>query len=311
VKLLLEANPAAARHKDSDGWTLAHGACFSDDVPAEEIMGILQLLMAAHKDAFEGFSRGGLPIHLLARQGPVEALEYLLDACPEAVHCLNAKSENLLHCVVEYGHPWRMIERRLAKVRLLCSRYPTMMLQREHTGRTPLHFAGSHNQYDIINDNLVLQTVVALSEAGGRTLLSTAISHPKSTDYYRNGWLPLGTLVDRWGFKLKTESLLSPWADAFRLMLRLYPEAAGIEGGRNDNNMCICTPYAVAVKEGLPVYYRRLLLRAAPHLDPAELRRLNWEERRMAMYVASGVAAKKPTSLFANKDLVRHVVSFL
>ena len=103
--------------------------------------------------------------------------------------------------------------------------------------------------------------------------------------------------------------LTSPAADAFRLLLRLYPEAAGIESGREADDLE--TPYQVALQYNLPTYYRRLLLRAAPHLDPAELHRLNWEERRLAMYVASAVAARTPTSLFASKDLLRHVVSFL
>ena len=61
------------------------------------------------------------------------------------------------------------------------------------------------------------------------------------------------------------------------------------------------TPYQLAIDCGMPAYYRRLLLRAAPHLDPAELRRLNWEERRLAMYVATAVAAKKPVTAAAKE----------
>jgi hypothetical protein len=66
------------------------------------------------------------------------------------------------------------------------------------------------------------------------------------------------------------------------------------------------------------VYDRRLLLRAAPHLDPAELRRLNWAERRTAMYVAYAAkfqTSSKPALLarfrLENPDIVKHVVSFL
>ena len=108
------------------------------------------------------------------------------------------------------------------------------------------------------------------------------------------------------------ETLLSPWADAFRLLLRLYPEAAGTEGGRD---YTLTTPYGLAVMGCLPAYYRRLLLRAAPHLDPAELRRLHWEERRLAMFLAFTALAGKPPLLarlrYENVDLVKHVVSFL
>ena len=75
------------------------------------------------------------------------------------------------------------------------------------------------------------------------------------------------------------------------------------------------TPYDLAIDEELPTYYRRLLLRAAPHLDPDELHRLNWAERRVAMFVAYRDETRK-TSLLARlrteyNDFMKHVVSFL
>ena len=118
------------------------------------------------------------------------------------------------------------------------------------------------------------------------------------------------------GHKLKTESLLSPWADAFRLLLRLYPEAASAEAGRNQYHKK--TPYQLGVHFAFPAYHRRLLLRAAPALDPAELRRLNWAARRVAMFVAFTATfpkGPKPPLLarfrLENQDVVRHVVSYL
>jgi hypothetical protein len=96
----------------------------------------------------------------------------------------------------------------------------------------------------------------------------------------------------------------------FRLMLRWYPEAAGIEANNE-------SPYQMAVKYKLDPYYRRLLLRAVPNLNPTELHRLNYAERRMAMFLAFKAAASDPKPLlmarlrYENKDLVKHVVSFL
>ena len=60
-----------------------------------------------------------------------------------------------------------------------------------------------------------------------------------------------------------------------------------------------------------------MLLRATPDLDPAELHRLNWAERRMAMFLAFRAVTTDITPLlmarlrFENKDLVKHIVSFL
>ena len=77
------------------------------------------------------------------------------------------------------------------------------------------------------------------------------------------------------------------------------------------------TPYQLAVDMSLPPYYLRLLLCAAPNLNPAELHRLNYAERRMAMFMAFRAVTTGVTPLllarlrFENKDLVKHVVSFL
>ena len=99
------------------------------------------------------------------------------------------------------------------------------------------------------------------------------------------------------------------------MLLRMYPEAAGIEGGVGARYKK--TPYQLAVDNNLPLYYLRLLLRAAPNLNPAELHRLNCAERRMAMFLAFKAISSQPEPLllarlrFAKKDLLRHVISFL
>ena len=153
-----------------------------------------------------------------------------------------------------------------------------------------------------------------LCEMGGRDVATTAFLHPADAEDLDNGRLPLHMLICYKNRTLTAEPL-SAAADAFRLLLRLYPEAAGIEGGVGVHKK---TPYQLAIEEDLPSYYRRLLLRAAPDLDPAELRRLNWAERRTAMFVAFAAVAKQVTAppLLArlratDKDLVKHVVSFL
>ena len=83
-------------------------------------------------------------------------------------------------------------------------------------------------------------------------------------------------------------------------------------------------PYQLAVDKNLPSYYLRLLLRAAPDLNPAELVRLNYEERRMALILAymptsdGKPTLRHPPSLLTrllehgdDKELLKHVVSFL
>jgi ankyrin repeat protein len=102
--------------------------------------------------------------------------------------------------------------------------------------------------------------------------------------------------------------------EMLRELLRCYPMAAGKENSKG------ITPYQIAVKEGMSTLIRRLLLRADPTIDPAELRRLNYEERRMAMFLVFSAIPKDITDSFVvrlrrlkNKDqsLLRLIVAFL
>jgi len=269
---------------------------------ADDCFEILKLVQAREQDTLkEVASNGKLPARVAAECGAAPVLDYVLGEYPEAAAVVDSKSRNLLHIVAEHDGS---DEHRAAKARLLCARFPDMMLQHEESGYTPL-IQSCLPRGDMPMARLLL-------EVGGREAASTAILHPRNAQHPMNGWLPLYMLIDSHASTLKTEPL-SVAADAFRLLLRLYPEAAGTEGGTGAKAKK--TPYQLAVNKGLPAYYRRLLLRAAPDLDPAELRKLNWAERRMAMYVAYATVAKSRLLLVklrvANKDLVKHVVSYL
>jgi hypothetical protein len=159
---------------------------------------------------------------------------------------------------------------------------------------------------------MYFEVALALFEAGGVEQFKTPIAHPTKALYSCNGYLPLHLFIQH---KFGRSTTTSETTDILRWLQRLYPEAAGIEGGVGADKM---TPYQLAVYGKLPDYYRRLLLRAAPTLNPAELHRLNCAERRMAMFLAfkaTTARLQKPFLLArlrgVNKDLVRCVVSFL
>ena len=313
MTMLLETNPQAAQHVAAHGETLAFVTCScSHHMMAQECIDVLKLLLAANKDAFKAVayrSKGWFPVHALATHGPVEALEYLLDACPEVpvTTVSTVSKETLLHRVT-FGRSEDQTAR-VAKARLLCSRYPAIMLQRDSSGKTPLHKA--------CEASAEAGLVLALCKAGGREAASSPVVHPRIAANRDNGWLPLHFMLPLslrvfHEFRQVDRSPVSPWADAFRILLRLYPEAASVEAGRGGYKTCA---YGLAFHEKLPVYYLRLLLRAAPDLNPAELRRLNWAERRQAMFVAFRALSTTPSVLaqlrYENKDLVKHVVSYL
>jgi hypothetical protein len=232
----------------------------------------------------------------------LEVVEFLLGLYPEAASVMTSNGCNLLRLTVEDE-----ASRALLKVQYLCSRYPAMIQQRDGGGELPVHRATLSSTF---------KAMLVMYEAGGIEQFKTPIAHPTNAGSSLNGYLPLHRFVSRRSLLLRdgSQTTLSEDAETFRWLLRLYPEAAGIEGGKRDFK---CTPYQRVVSRKLPDYYRRLLLRAAPTLNPAELRRLNYKERRMAMFLAfKAVTATTEVPLLVrlrgeSKDLVQRVVSFL
>ena len=312
VEMMLKANPEATKHRSPSGKNLLHFATSWEarytNIPFQLCIDIMQQIVAIHKDAVrEVCPLGWLPVHYAASYSTVEVMEFLLSLYPESASVLTTSgSENLLCLAIsDIESSTSVME---AKVRFLCTRYPAMMLQRDGRGFAPLCSA-----FSCPNNMKIAPVVQVLCEAGGQELVKMPIAHPTDTDWLLNGLLPLHCLVLRIDFLV--DSLLSKEADCFRLLLRLYPEAAGIEGGVGVDHKK--TPYQRAVDKNLPPYYLRLLLRAAPDLNPAELHRLNYAERRMAMFLAFRAVTTqvKPTImarlLGVNRDLVKYVVSFL
>ena len=311
--MLLKANPEAAKHRIMNGMNLLHSAARQGKLPSRLCIEIMQRIHAIHKDAVREVDEDGwLPVHTAARTSSMEVMEFLLGLYLESASVItNNNSANLLHLAVcDKEGTTSVME---AKVRFLCSKYPAMILQRNGCGWTPLQLAtGCKN----------IPAVQILCEAGGEELVRSPVAHPTDVNNYGNGRLPLHCLVYRNAEALR-ESLLSKEADCFRMLLRLYPEAAGIEGDVDDDDevehapVAGVTPIQLAVDDDLPPYYHRLLLRAAPNLNSAELHRLNYAERRMATILAFRAVSSQPEPLllarlrFAKMDLVKHVMSFL
>jgi hypothetical protein len=199
---------------------------------------------------------------------------------------------------------WYDVAEEIRTVRFLCTRYPAMALQRSNDGLAPL------NGY-MTRGCISVKALQALCEVGGLEQVSMPVIHPTDDNYYANGNLPLHGLLQFEDEEWQEDSFLSNRADVFRLLVRLYPAAAGVENKLNR------TPYSLTVERGMHDYYLRLLLRAAPTLNPAELHRLNYAERRMALFLAFKAITQnvQPSILVQlraeNKDLVRRIVSFL
>ena len=272
IKMLLKANPEAAKYRSPDGNNLLHDVCWAT-LPSKLCIDIIKLVVALHNDAVrEAGLDGWLPVHRAANGSDVEVVEFLLGLYPDAASVMTSGGDNLLHLAVPDFDP---TSRAVSKVRYLCSRYPAMIHHRDGDGEIPAHRATPSHRF---------RALLALYEAGGVEQFKTPIAHPTVADHSENGYLSLHLFVSsHWCFPVRFNPV-SDAADLFRWLLRLYPDAAGIEGGVGAEYKM--TPYQLAVDRKLPNYYLRLLLRAAPTLNPPELHRLNYEERRMAMFLA-------------------------
>jgi hypothetical protein len=257
---LLATCPAAALAKDFHGRLPLHCVSASDSDTC-----FVKQLIAAYPEGLKcGDNDGCLPIDWAAELGTLDMLTIVLDAYPEPVSTNVAFCGTLLHKAANRSDPAGP-----TMVRYLYDRYPAAIKTPSgEDGWYPLHYAADLGSYEVL-------TLV-------HSLYPDAISIA-TTDGCQN--LPLHILMTVREF----ESPLSAEADMLRYLLRHYPAAVTIPAGPDDDDMNV---YQLAVENARPDFVRRLLLRAAPELDPDELHRLNYEERRMALFLAHCAISK-------------------
>jgi ankyrin repeat protein len=259
---LLEKCPAAALIANSKGRLPLHEVLVGEDSDTT----FLQQLIAAYPEGLQCSDKNGLlPIHwAAAKAGTLEMLTTVLDAYPEAV------SAN----VPCYGTPLHQAAYRSDAagptiVRYLYERFPAAIkAASSDDGWYPLHHAAKSGSYAVL-------TLV-------HSLYPEAISIA-TTDRFQN--VPLHVFVA----ERELRNLCSADADMLRYLLRHYPAAVTIPAGPNDGNKNV---YEMALENEYSDSVHRLLLRAAPELDPDELHELNYAERRMALFLAHCAISK-------------------
>jgi len=77
VKMLLEDPDIDVNKRNHQGYTPLHFAC------AGESTSIITMLLKKHADLFSKSEKGFIPLHIACRKGCIEALEHLIQKCPE------------------------------------------------------------------------------------------------------------------------------------------------------------------------------------------------------------------------------------
>ena len=278
---LFKVDSDPVRMIDSDGYTPLHIACQGDLIEPGHV--VAKLLAKYKEAAAVALPNGLLAVHLAARLSTKEVLEMVVKANMEGVKVVAGAYGTAMHQAAS--------GKNVANVEYLHSLSPALIAIKSSNGLSPLHFAAQSSNF------AMLRAVFACDPLAVRVADN-------------DGLLALNYLMDR-SYKLTFEPL-SDEAKSLRFLLKAYPQGTSHANNAGDTPYSLCLPARA--------YARRLLLLAAPALDPAELHRVNYEARRQVLFLAfSAVEAKgKETMLRRLRkqcdgavNVVRVISSFL
>jgi hypothetical protein len=292
---LLKANPAVTNDND---YTIFHQA--SRCLRGESGISVLSLFLSKDGTAVKAVRNGSLPIHLSASNSCLDVLRFLHKAYPESISMLNEDGKSLLHQVAnDYNSNFDDVN---AKAQYLCEQCPALIHLKDNEGNTPI-FSIINPLWRFLKFNFCFVKLLCDIDA---TVVREKCTPPDTTSLF-SGQLPLHHLIC-----LRYQmSELSDEGEYFRLLLRLYPAAAGIKDRKSR------TPYDLAVGTKMSVYFIRLLLAVDPALDPVKRRNLNFEARRQGMFLAFRALSSDvvPTIWakirFEDKNLLERVIVYL
>jgi hypothetical protein len=272
-------------------------------------MAVIDYLLRIYPEsASKSNMKGEFPLHFAVEYHSLALIDRLLKMYPEAASMITSRGMNILHYVVD-----RRDEEAVDIASYIFTRFPSLIHERNEwnptefsyhnsSGYTPFLLALAKSNYKVATalcqmDKQVIRDVVICTEINPCTYLSN----------------PLHIMTREFGGYSEPVSFepVSEGADCFRLLISLYPEAAGID------NQDGKTPYEYARHNGESSYMLRLLLRAAPTINPDELHRLNYAERRQAMFLAfRAIVPSSEVSIWrrlkmGDENLLRYVVCFL
>jgi hypothetical protein len=187
----------------------------------------------------------------------------------------------------------------IGKVKYICDQCPALIHLKDDQGMTAL--------YNLLTmgTRFIFECVRILCDIDATVVKDKCT--PSDINSPHSGMLPLHHFI---GCQSPIAEV-SDEGDCFRLLLHLYPAAAGI---KNDYSR---SPYDMAVSKNLSAYFLRLLLAADPTIDPVRRHDLNFAARRQGMFLAYRAMPShtKPTIWsklrLKGRDLLQHVISYL
>jgi ankyrin repeat protein len=292
---LLASDISVALTQNQDGDTPLHLLCNSSsdstDIGTEEqrvaLMEMRQEMLAAcPAAAMIANSCGRLPLHcVFSGDSDVRFLKQLIAVYPEGLQVKDEESRMPIHCAAANGS--------LPMLEAVLEAYPDVILRndrilhvaahrRDPDGPGIVRYLHERNSKLIRSSDSGWYPLHVAAEWGSCAMLKLVHGlYPEAVGVTSNGQrtLPLHVLIKGRAFK----SAHADETDMLRYLLRHHPSAVALPAGPKDGNK---NAYKLALDKRLPDFVRRLLLRAAPELDPHELHKLNYAARRMALFLA-------------------------
>lgn len=277
---LIRAYPEAVMVQNDIGLLPLHCACYSKQ--PKRAKEAVDLLLSVNPDSAKvAAGTGHLPAHYAAEFSTAEVLQAIVQAYPEGMYQGCPEDSNntpLLKAVISGNED---------TVRFICEEFPSAVdIQNVH-GLNPIHLAAEGDNLNILN---LLHKVCPQNIA--------------KTD--NEGRVPLMVFCEMHQDIVQENDRE---ADCLRFLLNHFPESVDVKNNAGDTALSLCT--------GDNSYMRRLLLRAQPQLYPEELAAFNYNNRRMAMFLAfAAINADGIPCIFSrlrsvDPNLLKHAISYL
>jgi hypothetical protein len=233
-----------------------------------------------------------------ARYSCLEVVKFLHKAWPGSISMVDDDGRSVLHAaVIDENSDTPVI---IAKMQYICDQCPALIHLKDSVGDTTLHDIFMYG----VKSNFQLMKTLCDIDA---TVVRDRRNPSDITDSESSGQLPSHRLINT----RPQMSEVSDEGDCFRLLLDLYPAAAGVKDGFSRS------PYDVAVSTNLSAYFIRLLLAADPTIDPVRRHDLNFVARRQGMFLAFSASSSNVGPMIWAKirlngrDVLQHVISYL
>ena len=216
IDACLMANPEAVRiaHSHRHNGKLLHTISYRGNSFSSSLcIAFMNRIITIHPDAVnEVNDNGELAVHTAARESTLDAMEFLLGVYPESATIVSTSTwgsgRNLLHHALSMCSLEQFTDL-LEKVKYLCSRYPTLLDQRDDQGQTPLNYVllewrkrrkcdyYGYAQTMVIPELSYAQTMVIPEPIGALAAMALCAYGGKDlvTESSHNGWLPLHCFV--------------------------------------------------------------------------------------------------------------------